>query len=396
MEAVGEWGGLELSRNKGLQDIGPGYTWFEDDDVVVAKITPCFENGKGAFATGLTNGAALGTTELHVVRAGPSLDPKFLFYATISHTFRCLGEASMYGAGGQKRIPDSYVKDFRIALPATRAEQREIVTFLERETARIDALIEHKQLLVRLLAERRNAIVERAVSRGLSPHVPIRESTVPWLGATPAHWKTVPLKFAAAEVVDCKNRTPEYHEGGQVGVLRTSNVRGGQFLEVGLLLTDEEGYAAWTQRGEPRAGDVVFTREAPAGEACIIPADRPYCLGQRTMLIRAGRMLPHANFIVHSVYGPQVRGFMASTERGSTVSHLRVGEVRGLPFLVPPPSEQQSIGAFLDAEETRWRAATEAQNRSIELLREQRRAVITAAVTGQIDVRAAVAASEVV
>jgi len=117
MEAVGEWGGLSLDRTKSLDEIGAGYTAFEDGDVVVAKITPCFENGKGAIAVDLKNGVGFGTTELHVLRSGKRLDKRFLFYLTISHTFRMLGESEMYGAGGQKRVPPEFAKNFRVPLP---------------------------------------------------------------------------------------------------------------------------------------------------------------------------------------------------------------------------------------------------------------------------------------
>ena len=75
MDAVGEHGGLTLPSDKQLDEIGNGYTYFADEDVVIAKITPCFENGKGALAANLTNGVAFGTTELHVVRPGPEIDP---------------------------------------------------------------------------------------------------------------------------------------------------------------------------------------------------------------------------------------------------------------------------------------------------------------------------------
>src|SRR5258706_6390945 len=83
MEAVGEYGGLQLQTEKALDEIGTGYTYFANGDVVIAKITPCFENGKGALAQGLTNGVAFGTTELHIIRAGDELDPRFLFFITI-------------------------------------------------------------------------------------------------------------------------------------------------------------------------------------------------------------------------------------------------------------------------------------------------------------------------
>ena len=144
MEAVGENGGLNLERTKPLDEIGSGYTEFEDGDVVIAKITPCFENGKSAIASGLMNGVAFGTTELHVLRAGKRLDKQFLFHLTTSHTFRMLGESEMYGAGGQKRVPPEFAKDFRIPLPPI-DEQQTIARFLDTKTAQIDALVAQKR-----------------------------------------------------------------------------------------------------------------------------------------------------------------------------------------------------------------------------------------------------------
>ena len=117
MEAVGEYGGLNLEVTKPLSEVGTSYTEFQDGDVIVAKITPCFENGKGALADRLTNGAALGTTELHVLRPLPDLERRFLFYLTVSSVYRKTGEAEMYGAGGQKRVPPEFNKDFRTPLP---------------------------------------------------------------------------------------------------------------------------------------------------------------------------------------------------------------------------------------------------------------------------------------
>ena len=151
MEAVGEYGGLSLDHTRAISEIGSGYTEFDDGDVVVAKITPCFENGKGALATGLVNGIAFGTTELHVLRAAPNLEQHFLFYFTISRLFRGNGEGEMYGAGGQKRVPPEFCKNIRVPLPAV-DEQRTIADFLDRETAKINMLVAKKRHVDRAAA----------------------------------------------------------------------------------------------------------------------------------------------------------------------------------------------------------------------------------------------------
>lgn len=163
MEAVAEYGGLDLSHTKPLKDVTLGFTCFQDEDIVVAKITPCFENGKGSRAAGLVNGLAFGTTELHVLRASPAIDVQFLFYLTLSHAGRKHGEAEMYGAGGQKRVPTSFVQNFLHPLPDL-TEQRAITAFLDRETARIDALVDKVQEAIIHLKELRTTLISAAVT----------------------------------------------------------------------------------------------------------------------------------------------------------------------------------------------------------------------------------------
>jgi len=96
MEAVGEYGGLKLDKVKSIEDVYNGYTYFKNGDVLIAKITPCFENGKGSVATNLKNGVAFGTTELHVLRPENNFDSQFLFYLSISDAFRKIGASEMF------------------------------------------------------------------------------------------------------------------------------------------------------------------------------------------------------------------------------------------------------------------------------------------------------------
>ena len=158
MEAVGEYGGLDLDETRSVFEVGSGYTEFKDGDVVVAKITPCFENGKGALAMGLLNGIGFGTTELHVLRPFENLDVRFLFYFSISQVFRSMGEGEMYGAGGQKRVPPEFCKDIQIPLPPVK-EQNSIADFLDHQTEKIDTLVAKKRTLIERLKEERTALI---------------------------------------------------------------------------------------------------------------------------------------------------------------------------------------------------------------------------------------------
>lgn len=193
MEAVGEDGSLRLDTTRPIFEVSAGYTFFAEGDVTFAKITPCFENGKGAIMRDLRTGFGFGTTELTVIRPGRYLNREYFYYVTISNDFRKNGEAWMYGAGGQKRVPDDFVKEFRIGFPPL-SEQQAIAAFLDRETGHIDSLIAKKQQLLELLAEQRTALISRAVTKGLDASVKLKPSGVEWLGDVPENWYALPLR----------------------------------------------------------------------------------------------------------------------------------------------------------------------------------------------------------
>jgi len=211
MEKIGTDGAFLLDEKRTIEQAWQDYTYFRDKDVAVAKITPCFENGKGAMFEGLINGIGFGTTELHILRANKDTDPKFVFYLTRSHPFRHQGTAMMYGAAGQKRVPEEFLENFTTGLPPL-PEQRTIATFLDRQTARLDALIAEYRRLVELLQERRAALISHAVTQGLDPDVLLKGTGISWLGEIPAHWKTKCLKYAAAINADVlpEDTHPDY------------------------------------------------------------------------------------------------------------------------------------------------------------------------------------------
>lgn len=179
MEAVGTDGRINRQQKRPIEAVIDGFTYFREGDVAFAKITPCFENGKCAIMRGLAEGIGFGTTELTVLRPLPDQAvSEYLFYLLCSESFRVLGESEMYGAGGQKRVPDDFVRNFRLAFPPIK-EQNQIARFLDYETAKIDALIEEQigrgfsraremsecgNSLIALLIERRSALISAAVT----------------------------------------------------------------------------------------------------------------------------------------------------------------------------------------------------------------------------------------
>jgi type I restriction enzyme S subunit len=164
MSAIGEDGSLCLDSEKSISELESGYTYFRNGDVTIAKITPCYENGKGALMHSLTQGVGFGTTELIVVRPKPEEScGEFLHFLFVSTVVRNIGESHMYGAGGQKRVPDDFVRNFATGFPPA-PEQAAIAAFLDAALAKFDTLTTEAQRAIDLLQERRTALISAAVT----------------------------------------------------------------------------------------------------------------------------------------------------------------------------------------------------------------------------------------
>ncbi len=163
MELIGDDGSLVLTQTQELGAVKQGYTYFEDNDVVVAKITPCFENGKGAHCTDLVNGIGFGSTELHVLRAFSEILPDFLYFVIFSQRFREIGTSMMTGAAGQKRVPEEFVSNYPVCLPPIE-EQNNIVMALDNEIQLMDDLVNRIDDAIKRLEEYRTALISAAVT----------------------------------------------------------------------------------------------------------------------------------------------------------------------------------------------------------------------------------------
>ena len=389
MESVGEYGGLDLSLTKELADVGDGYTYFADGDVLVAKITPCFENGKGSLAEGLVNGVAFGTTELHVLRCGPELDRGFAFHLTLTDAFRKLGEAEMYGAGGQKRVPESFVTNLKHPIPPL-PEQRAITAFLDRETAKIDALVAKKERLIELLREKRTALISHAVTKGLAPTVPMTDSGVEWLGEIPTHWEIKRLKHMVGKIGSGK--TPrggaERYEAEGVMLLRSQNVHfGGLILtDVAYIDTDTDNEMSGSRVQE---GDVLLNiTGASLGRSCVARLKNTDAnVNQHVCILRTDQQRDEPEFLAYSMESNSLQGQIFNSENGVSRDALNFEQIGDLTFARPGIREQHAIATFLDHETAKLDALVAKVEEAIARLKEFRIALISAAVTGRIDVR---------
>lgn len=389
MEAVGDNGSLNLEQTRNVADVETGYTYFSEGDLTYAKITPCFENGKGAIMRGLLCGFGFGSTELTVIRPKNDVLKDYLYYLTISNEFRKNGEAWMYGAGGQKRVPDDFVKEFRFAWPPI-DEQQAISAFLDRETSRIDELLAKKQRQIELLQEKRSALISHIVTKGLDPTVNIKDSGVEWLGKIPEHWKILQLRRVVDKFIDYRGRTPVKTDNG-VPLITAGAVKDGMINHsIAPEYIAEEDYAEWMNRGLPEAGDVVLTTEAPLAEVAQV-RDTNVAFAQRIIVFKVNRDYVCPEFLRYYYLSSVGRSELLSRASGSTASGIRSDRLKMSLVIVPTVREQLGIANHLDQHIMKLVLPIVHIRTSIDLLREYRTALISAAVTGKIDVREEVA-----
>lgn len=199
------------------------------------------------------------------------------------------------------------------------------------------------------------------------------------VGVIPEEWEVVTATDACELIVDCKNRTPPIVADSDYAVVRTPNVRDGQFVLEDLRFTDEVSYREWTARAVPQFGDIMITREAPLGEVCAVPSGRKVCLGQRMMLYRPSPTKTDSTYLLFSLMSLPVRANLLRKIGGSTVGHAKVDDIRFLQLPLPSLPEQRAIAKALSDVD----ALLAALDRLIAKQRDLKQATMQQLLTGQ-------------
>lgn len=370
MEAVWADARLDLSRVRPKAAVSTGYTRFQNGDVLVPKITPTFEAGRSVLIDGLRNKAGAGTTELHVLRPGPSIDPRFLTYITQGHSFLKLGEAEMYGVAGQKRVPDDFIRDFEVTLPEL-SEQQRITDFLDAETRIIDRVRAARRRLIELLVLKRDRLVDELVSGGqnVSAFVPLKylvSSVSVGIVITPAAW---------------------YVEADGVPALRGLNVKPGKIEFSDMVQISHEGHLLH-RKSRLAAGDLVVVRTGQAGAAAVVPPelDGVNCID--LVIVRPGNSLI-SKFVEYLLNSSYAKRRVSEFSVGSIQAHFNVAAMKAMPVPNHSVAEQKRRVAAIEEVAQPIEQAMSKMREQDRLLVERRQALITAAVTGQIDVATA-------
>jgi len=281
-------------------------------------------------------------------------------------------------------------RSFLIPRPSL-PEQTQISTFLDRETAKIDALVAEQRRLMELLKEKRQAVISHAVTRGLNPNAPMKPSGVEWLGDVPAHWEVTPLKYLTeiGNGSTPSREVPEYWAEEGFPWLNSSVVNSSVVTEAEGFVTERALRECHLPIVVPPAILVGITGQGRTrGMAALLGIEAT--INQHVAYIKPASVKLDVNYILRVFDSAYSKLRRDSEEAGATKGAITCGQLGELRIPLPELAEQNAIVAFLEAESTKLDTLTAEAQRAIDLLLERRTALISAAVTGQIDVRGVV------
>ncbi|MCP3728394.1 restriction endonuclease subunit S [Paraburkholderia sp. CNPSo 3272] len=313
----------------------------------------------------------------------PGASGRFSYYAALTIPFSYYSTSTALPS-----MTKSALNAHSIACPPLE-EQTIIAAFLDRETAKIDALIAEQEKLLTLLSEKRQATISHAVTRGINRDAPMKDSGAVWLGKVPAHWEVCRVKDVARleSGHTPSKQIPEYWEDCEipwVSLNDSKHLAKHDYISDTAVKINELGLANSSARMLP-AGAVVFTRDATIGLASITTI--PMAVSQHLIAWCPSQRITSLYLLrVFNAMKPHLDSYTF----GATIKTIGMGDVKKLVTPVPPVEEQQEIAAFIDSETTKLDELKANAERGIDLLKERRSALISAAVTGKIDVRNAV------
>ena len=290
---------------------------------------------------------------------------------------------------GRWRLPTEQFNDFFFPLPPLE-EQQTIATFLDRETGKIDALIAEQRRLVGLLAEKRQVVISHAVTKGLNPKAKLKDSGIEWLGEVPEHWEVRQLKYSAdVRLSNIDKHTVE--DEPRVLLCNYVDVYKNERINSSIDFMAATASPEQIRRLTLEVGDVIITKDSEDPRDIGVPAlvsevvSNLVC-GYHLALLRP-RSIKSGGYIYYLFKSRYVAAVFETEATGMTRYALGKYSIENLNVPLPSLEEQHAIGSFLDRETAKFDTLTAEANRAITLLQERRSALISAAVTGKVDVR---------
>ncbi|MCK4343183.1 MAG: restriction endonuclease subunit S [Phycisphaerae bacterium] len=330
------------------------------------------------------------SVDVCILKTRDGIDARYVVYALSNPQYLSWVDSLCRG-GTRDRISRSMLGSLHIQLPPL-PEQRAIAVFLDRETARIDELVAKKQRLIELLAEKRTALISHAVTKGLNPDAPMKDSGVEWLGKVPERWRIKKLKFLADGGVENGLFKKKQFFGAGVRLVNVFDVYREDFLVDETTLERVEADGVESRRYAVQPGDVFFVRsslklEGVGKSACMLDLSEPAVFECHLVRMRPSRDAIVPRFLINFLNSVPATNRLIALANQVTMTTIDQDKFKSLEVPVPPLQEQEAISELLSEHTRRFFALASSVNDAIDRLREYRSALISAAVTGKIDVR---------
>lgn len=390
-ESASETTLLSLTQ-KGVipRDLESGKGKFPSDFSTYQRVFPqelvfcLFDIDETPRAVGLCSAEGMVTGAYSVFQVKKDNDPKFL-----SHLFHWIDNEKglrPYYTGLRKVVRPQTFGSIKIPIPEL-SEQIAIANFLDQETAKIDSLIAEQERLIELLQEKRQAVISHVVTKGLNPYAPTKDSGVEWIGEVPEHWSVLRASRVSRVFVPQRDK-PDLNEEGDGYPWITPEALSEDGLITGDLYVSRES-ANKTQSRTLKEGSVIATCVGQYGLAAVLPIES--IVNQQIQgFIPAERIAADFMCLVIQVSSKYFESIATST----TIQYVNKSGFESLPIALPPREEQEEIVDYIKAEKDYICLLIDQALRCVELLNERRSSLISAAVTGQIDVRGLVAEEE--
>lgn len=355
------------------------YQLVEPGDIIIRCMD--LQNDKVSLRTGFSKNKGIITSAYLNLRVNKNFDSRFIYYYIYSlDTTKVLYQ---FGSGLRQNL--SFI-DFK-RLPVfdiSKKNQIYIARFLDQKTVQIDDAIIIKEQQIELLKERKKIIIQQAVTQGLDPKVPMKDSCVDWIGKIPENWTIFPLTKYSSRV-DYRGKTPEKVDEGRF-LLTTKNIKEGKVdYEVSKEYIPEKIYNSVMSRGKPRIGDLLFTMEAPLGASAVVDRE-DIAIAQRIIKFSLNNSYFIAEFVNYFIQTDVFQIYLHRLGTGSTALGIKASKLFLLKIPTPTLTEQLEIIALLEKQSKDFEHAIDMQLQQIQKLREYKITLINSAVTGKIKI----------
>lgn len=355
---------LALGENRPLSEVAGSYTYFADGDVLLAKITPCYENGKQGVARGLTNGVGFGSSEFHVLRPRAGLLSEYLYHFLNREELRRAGARAMTGAVGHKRVPEEFLASQLVPVPPIAEQQRTVEVLDEAFAALATATVNAE----RILADARELF-------DVYLNFKIGQPRPDWAHDTLGQ---------ALRFVDYRGKTPVKVERG-IRLITAKNVKMGYIQTHPEEFVHPDSYDKWMVRGFPKRGDVLFTTEAPLGNVAQLDTDERVVIGQRLITFQPvdNRIAP--TFLKYALLSKAMQNLVRQKATGATVQGIKASLLKLIPICYPhDAAEQARIASRLDEMAGEVSKVSEVTRRKLTLLAELKQSLLQRAFAGEL------------